>query len=384
MLASSLAKRKIDVIVFEEHADVGLPDHCAGLVNIENFKKIYGVNQKIIKNTIKGTIIRYGDGQFNLSRNKDEALVIDRPLFDRSLAHKASKNGADIKLNQAVKTIIRKDNVLNILTDRGEIFKGAKLVVNAAGVKALLSRNFNLNNVCRNPVPALQYDLSPIRDVVRSHVELYFNNDLTPGFFSWVIPLNEDTARVGLASNEADLKLRLKYFIKKTSFNTKRFEKAKITKIRTGLIITGGPAKKTYGNGQLLIGDAAGQVKPTTGGGIVTGGICAKIADGIISKSVEDNNFSEVSLSRYQLGWKGTLSKEFRYMMYIRNILNSLDNKSLMKFFKIIAGSQIAGVLEDKGDIDFQASAVESTLKRPETLKLLPIITLAFIRYLLL
>ena len=122
-------------------------------------------------------------------------------------------------------------------------------------------------------------------------VEVWFGEETAPGFFAWVIPTYEGQARVGLAARGGDPTRLLARFIKK------RFN-ASYPSPRAGQVLVDGPVSRTSFPGMLLVGDAAGHVKPTTGGGVVLGGLCAIEAGKVASKALESGDISDMTLVR--------------------------------------------------------------------------------------
>ncbi len=382
LLASKLASNNVNVTVFEEHPEIGLPDHCAGLVNCKNLQKFFNPPKKIIKNIVKGAVIRYNHGVIYLSRNIDEAYVIDRPGLDQYLALKAQEKGAAIRVNQKIVGLKRVNGMFKLISATGEAFNEASVIVNAAGVKGLFSKTINpIASKYLNATPAIQYEMYNVKDISKDHVELYFNNDLTPGFFSWIIPLNEETVRVGVGARASSLQDRIQYFIRKIDFNAYRFRNSKLQAVKKGLILTGGPVNKTYWDGGILLGDAAAQVKPTTGGGLILAGLCANIAARILIKAAETRNFSSSFLSKYQASWRSILSAELTYMKYVRYLLDGLDNTHLTMFFEKIKDSNIVEAIISEGDMDFQAKTVKSVMKKPMFIRLIPLTLLGLTKH---
>ncbi|MHA1835930.1 MAG: hypothetical protein ACTSYQ_03260, partial [Candidatus Odinarchaeia archaeon] len=193
LLSSKLAENNFNIITIEEHRRVGQPDHCAGLVS-SKIKKIYKIKQKMLLNKIKGAIVRFGEDSFRLYRKKDEAYVLNRMLFDEYQADYASKKGAEIILGAKITHIKKTNTGFKIYTRPTLKIEKSEIVVNAGGVKGLLK--FNNSEPYSGLRPALQYEKTKIQNIEKDFVELYFNSHLTPGFFSWIIPLDEETARV--------------------------------------------------------------------------------------------------------------------------------------------------------------------------------------------
>ncbi|MHA1754000.1 MAG: geranylgeranyl reductase family protein [Candidatus Odinarchaeia archaeon] len=377
LLSSKLAENNFNIITIEEHRRVGQPDHCAGLVS-SKIKKIYKIKQKMLLNKIKGAIVRFGEDSFRLYRKKDEAYVLNRMLFDEYQADYALKKGAEIILGAKITHIKKTNTGFKIYTRPTLKIEKSEIVVNAGGVKGLLK--FNNSEPYSGLRPALQYEVTKIQNIEKDFVELYFNSHLTPGFFSWIIPLDEETARVGLASSKIGLKTRLDYFIKKLKFNKERFKKSKILKIKPGIVLTGGPVKKLTENNLINIGDAGGIVKPTTGGGLITGGYSALIAFKSITMYYK-NEFEKINyLDEYQRMLNNQLGFEFKIMKFTRMILDNLNNKQLNQLFSEIKNTQILENLMKYGDMDFQSKSLISIFKTKNIYKIIPIIGFGLIR----
>ncbi|MHA1410031.1 MAG: geranylgeranyl reductase family protein [Candidatus Odinarchaeia archaeon] len=373
LIAEKLSKHGIYPIVFEEHKTIGQPDHCAGLVNKHNLEKLYTYPQKVVLNKIKGAIIRFGNNNFTLYRKKNEAVVINRSSFDYEIANNALKKGAVIKYNTRVRSYKYDGNQLKIFLNNTNTPITSSFLVNAAGVQGLLSKKLNKIKSYHGLKYAVQYEVENVKDIEKEFVELYFDNNLTPGFFSWIIPMNESEVRIGLASNDNLGRTRLNWFMGKKNFNKHRFKHAKILRIKAGIVLTGGPIKKTYARRVLFVGDAAGQVKPTTGGGIITGGICAKIAAQVIKQMLMNEN-SSTSESDYQKRWRSILGREFTYMKYARNVLDGITNADLIKLFTFIKEEWIAKGVSSIADMDFQAKSISTLLFNKKIIRLIPII----------
>jgi digeranylgeranylglycerophospholipid reductase len=378
LLGEKLSSQNIPVTIFEENKNIGKPDHCAGLVNIKNINKIYNFSNKVILNKINGAIIRFGNESVELYRNKEEAIVLDRINFDKNIAENARKKGVEIRLERKVVNFKRENSKFNIIFNNSNKDQKSDYIINAAGVKGLLSKNFGCNY--KGLKFALQYEMSNVRDISDNFVELYFNNDLTPGFFSWIIPINGDKVRVGLATTGSNIKSRLDFFINKISFNKDRFKKAQIIHLKPGVVITGGPIYRVYKDNQIAVGDAAGHVKPTTGGGLITGGLCAGVAANIINDMIVHNiNSPNLSL-RFNSEIKNILGKEFTYMSYVRRILDNINNKYLIKLFNFLKEKQIIKKIINFGDMDLQSKFIISLLKDKRIIKLLPVAMKGLIR----
>ena len=129
-----------------------------------------------------------------------------------------------------------------------------------------------------------------------------------------------------------------------------------------------GPIPKTYSNGFLAVGDAASQVKPTTGGGVIFGLTCARTAGEVAYQTVNSNNFSEAFLSRYQYQWKRQVGFDLSAMLWMRKMLNSISDNRTDKIIGLCNRLGIDETLEKFGDLDFQGRSLIPMMKYPGTL----------------
>ena len=355
--AREIARRGVRVRVLEEHGEVGVPCHCAGLLSLKGLQEI-GVPPKtnVIKNTVKGAKFFSPSGlSFTIEKESPIAGVVDREALDKLLAEQAMEAGAEILLKCGVEELKREREFFTLKTNRG--YERGKVVVDAEGVRSALVRQVGLKALDRSiTLQGLQYELS-VEDVDPEYVEVYLSNRIAPGLFAWVIPLSEDQVRVGLASNKGETKPRLESFIRH------RFRNFKVKKRQAGRVITGGPIPQTYADKFMVVGDAAGQVKPTTGGGVILGGVCAAICGQIVAEASESDYSGEI-LEKYERIWRERLGEEFRTMLRARKLANRLSDGIIDKLFKVVIESNLQETLSKIGDMDFQRNVLLVLWKR--------------------
>ncbi len=363
--AREAAKGGVKVVVLEEHEEVGVPCHCAGLLSLRGLGEI-GVpsSADFVQNRIKGAHFFSPSGlSFTVERDKDEACVVDRSPLDKFLARQAADAGAEIRLQSRVQRIRRQKGWVIVEGPWGSVKAG--VVVDAEGVASRLVKERGLTSLASEGVlPALQFELKDV-NVDPAHVEMHVGERLAPSFFAWVIPLSDDRARVGLACRGDDPRQRLGEFIKK------RFDKPTRVSVSSGLVIICGPIPKTFSDNFLVVGDAAGQVKSTTGGGVILGGMCASMAGEVAAEAAKKGDFSSYFLGEYERRWKERLDREFRATCLVRRVLNRLSDKTMDKIFRIVLEKGLQGELSAKGDMDFQASLLSALAKKRDILKLL-------------
>ncbi len=357
LTAYEVASAGFEVVVLEEHKSIGRPSHCAGLVSVKGLRRLgIRVPSKVIINDkiLCATFVSPSGYRFDIGRGETQAYVIDRELFDRYLADLAEKKGVTVLTEHKV-TDVRTSNQgrirVSFKSTRGVIEAEAKCVVIAEGVSCRLSRRLGFA-VPRVRLPAVQHDIEG-GDANIDTVELHFGRRVAPGFFAWVIPLKSDTVRVGVAAYNFPRKRLKKFLIRR--FRGSRF---KILRKMGGRVITSGPVRRCVRGGVIIVGDTAGHVKPTTGGGVILGGICARIAGRTVAGFLEKNATDPRVLLSYDATWRRVLGREFSAMKMVRFLLNALTDKILDNLFKNMEFFHVDALLERYGDMDFQREVI--------------------------
>lgn len=293
-VAGIVVKKGYKVLVLEEHREVGKPVKCAGLVSWRIKELLTDLPRRVIVNKVRyAKIFSYANSCLKLESEKP-MYVIDRQAFDGFLAKTAVDAGAEILTSVRFERFRKRGNFLEVITNKRN-FK-TKILVGTDGANSKVARVAKLRQP-NNLSFALQTTVRG--DFERDCVELWFGKNLTSDFFGWVVPENEETARIGIASRER-VKSKFFKFLKKRINRTKRPDVGGM--IRHGLI------KKSVANNVLLVGDAACQVKPFSGGGLIYGLIGAGYAGIACIRALKEENFSEEFLKEeYEAGWKGKL-----------------------------------------------------------------------------
>lgn len=366
LAAREVARSGIKVSVFEEHSEVGVPSHCAGLISVAGVEKLdLKLDQRVIINRVRGALFHSPGGlTFSVKTDGAKAFVVNREAFDKFLADEAQDAGADIYLNSKVRGLICVGtNVVGVRMRERTV--RSKITIDCEGGDPKLTKEAGLVRP-REILPAAQFEVESEGEFDPDCVEVFLGSRVAPGFFAYVVPLDSSLARIGLASKSGSPRELLKDLLKK------RLRKYAIKRVEGGFIITSGPISRTYANGFIAIGDASGQTKPTTGGGIITGGICARIAGRVSSSAVTRDDCSAKFLKKYQLLWKKKLGREFRVMRLARLILNNLPDKAIDRIFKVIIENDLQRLIEKRGDVDFQSGVLMALAKSPVLLKVMP------------
>ncbi|MFW9924548.1 MAG: geranylgeranyl reductase family protein [Candidatus Thorarchaeota archaeon] len=379
--ASQIAKSKFEVILVDQRKIIGNPDHCAGLLSKTGLRKLglETLPPSIIQNPdIRGAkFFSPLNKTFTVERKNNQAIVVDRTLFDQYLVQNAQDNGAELITERKItKVSFQKNNhqvefEYSSKKTKQQNYMNSSLGIIAEGGRGFLTKQILPHAVSNSSrLSGYQLLIEGIKDLDKNYVELYANNQISPGFFTWIIPISDTSAKVGLASREKMSVSRLQYFLKKYHNNNYRFNNSKVIKKFGGEVIVNGLLRKTHSKGFMIIGDAAGQTKSTTGGGVITGGIAASIAANVAIDFLKENKNNYNILQKYDVEWKKMLKKQFKAMALFRWLLDRISNNGLDIAFQTVIENNLMALIEEKADIDSQADIIFSLLKNPAVIKL--------------
>ncbi len=303
-LAKACSK-SMDVEVVEEHEKIGFPNHCSGLVS-RNIDSISKPPRECIEHRVKGAVLHSPGGRaITLKKHGFAAYVIDRQKFDVSLAERLD---CGLLMGSKLKRIAFGEKSVKLKAGTKNI--DARCVAGADGSNSFVGRVLDATPRARIPGIIAVYK----KPDTSEFVELFFDKHVSDSFL-WKIPRGE-TTEYGVWGAGSRFDALEKFFGIKNHY-------AK----RSGVIPLGPP--KTYFDRALLVGDAAAQCKPWSGGGVVYGMTCADIAAGVLRKA---KDFSESSLKEYELKWKRAIGRQLSAGMFMRRILKKSSNTQIDRF----------------------------------------------------
>jgi len=341
LCAREIASLGHSVLVIEEDFEIGTPEHCGGLVSISGINDLGVVpTRRTLDNKIKSALIVSPSGKsLTLDAEGQKVVVLDRRDFDKQIAHQAQNNGAEIR----VKTSLKEIHDDGVLTTDGEL--KCKIIVDARGVSSLVHRNR------AGILQSAQYEV--YADWIdKERIEVYFDQEKYPGFFAWVIPTQHDIAKVGVAGKGINAAQALDDYL------DQKGRHSIVRKVFAPIWIKG-PIEHFVSGNVVTIGDAAGQSKPTTAGGIYSCGLGGILAGNAISKFLESGK--KMELLEYQKLWSKKFGREFENMILARKFLEKLDNKSIEKLFESVT-PEILDEISKEGTFDFHAVSLAKLL----------------------
>jgi flavin-dependent dehydrogenase len=276
---------------------------------------------------------------FTINSKKQKVIEISRRELDKQIAFQAQKNGTEIK----VRTSFQEITDTGVRTSEEKI--DCKIFVDARGVSSLIHKDRT------GILSSAQYEIYADW-IKKGKVEVIFNQEKYPGFFAWIIPSGEGKGKVGVAGRGIKVSETLEGILK---------EKGKFSTIRKifAPIWIKGPIKKFVEGKTVIIGDAAGQAKPTTAGGIFTSGMGGVYAGQAISEFLKTNKKED--LEQYQKRWMARFGKEFEKQLLARKILERIDNNTINKLFETIT-PEIIKEISEKDDFDFHTGSIVKLL----------------------
>ncbi|MFC1732669.1 geranylgeranyl reductase family protein [candidate division KSB1 bacterium] len=334
-----LSKKGISNTIVEEHSKIGKPEQCTGLIsrNIEGLVNPQWF-KKAILNKVHGAVISCGRESFEVRTKDFKAYVFDRQKFDNALADRANNSGSELLLNHRYvnHSITNKGLKIELNLRQKTNYLQSSILVGADGPSSKVAKNSSLYGnrkflvgkqvVLKTKKPFFQKDM----------VYLFLDKKYSQGFFAWVVPIDENKAKVGVAS------------VTKTSAHLNRFLKDKFD----NFIVQGKHAgmipvyqKIPLQNKErnvFLVGDAALQCKATTGGGIVNGMIAARELSEAIAEGDLDYE-KRIGKVRRNL-WMHSL---------IRKKADGMDDARKKALLKDLSHENVKKVLREKGDMDF-------------------------------
>ena len=372
--AYELASLGHDVAVFEEKSAPGLDVCCTGIISTECFHSLSLGTDVILTKSNSAKFLSPSGRCLRVQTENVQAYVVNRLLLDRALASKAQSQGAQYFFSSPVTDIIPGKDSMQAETlcfGAREIFS-ARAVILANGFRPKLPRKLGLGKI-KSFLVGAQAEIEA-KNV--DELEVHFGQGIAPGSFAWLVPASTNKAYAGLlATSQAKLHLQ--------NFLNNLFCQGRITSREVEIeqkAIPIGTLARSYGDRVLVIGDAAGQVKPTTGGGIYFGHLGAQIAAKVLDEALSSDNLSAGQLSRYQKQWKAKMGKELSRDYWARWAYAKLSDRQIEGIFNILdSGGMTEALLNSSNfSFDWHSRLILTVLRHSSAYPLLKIRHLLF------
>lgn len=342
--ARTAAENGLNVLLIERNAEIGVPVKCGEGVS-RDIEKYVDIDPRWVSTELKG-IINYGpDGtEIRLVVDGSDIVgyVLERRLFDKSLARQAAHAGAEVRVKTQAYGAIKEGGYVKgvYANSTGEDIRiSADVVVGADGVESRVGRWGGIDTRLQlaDVGTCAQFLMCDI-EINRDCYEIFFGEEIGPKGYAWIFPKGEDSANVGVGIGgdvSGDGHRALDYL---KAFVNDKFPDGKILAEMYGAVPLCGPIYETVANGLILVGDAARHVQPFTGGGIIQAMQGGEIAGDVIAKAVREKNVSKRRLMEYEKRWKREFGKVLEVGLKVKNIVLNLSNEDFVKFFQPMAG----------------------------------------------
>ncbi len=354
-------------LLIEEHASVGSPVQCTGLISTAALMECEIGEGNFVLAKMRGAFVYAPNCEELKVEGKDiKAYVIDRKIFDRALVEQSLDAGVDLLLRTRFTGMERGKISVNSNGEKKDIH--ADIVIGADGIQSSVGRAAGLLR-CEKFLSGIQFE-APYDAKDPEFVEIFTGNEIVPGFFAWAVPF-KGFARIGLATTYAPATNYLEKLLKHPVVASRYMGSR--TEIVMGGIPLGAPGK-TATEDVMLVGDAAGQVKPTSGGGIYMGAVCARIAGEVAARASR----KEAKLSEYEKRWRGTIGRELGIGMRIHKSIGKLSDESLNEFIAFLNKPEVREVITEHGDMDRPSILLQQLVSRGDKRLLIKLLGVAF------
>jgi geranylgeranyl reductase family protein len=362
--AESLAKAGFDVAVLEEHPVIGEPVDCTGVIGIEAFET-FDLPRGIVVGSVDAITVHSPGGIPATYRGTDPlAYIVDRAELDRTLAARARGAGATLLLSTQAVDVIRGDRGIEVTCrcPEDETKKvSAKALILAGGPRFAFHERLGLGAssvLWRSAHAELPGNSLP-------HAQVYLGRDVAPGAFGWAVPVKRSGmpyVRIGVNSHS----------------DAPRYLRKLCQEKFPHLMPEGGwlpyrswvvpvlPLSQAYADRVLAVGDAAGQVKPTSGGGIYYGMLSAREAAETVCEAFKSGRFTAQALSTYEKRWRTRLGFDLKVGTLFRRLFARMADGDIDDLFHILHTDGLLARITEKVSFDWHRELIMFLLKHPK------------------
>lgn len=333
-----------DVLLLEEHPEVGSPVFCAEGVSLKCVEDS-GLEAKpplVCHDITETRIIAPDTNYIELVSPKWSEFIINRDFFDRALSEKAVKSGVRLMTNTRAITVTKKgDTVTGVMakSTEAELKISAKVVVGADGHASIVRKTSGLSRWFSDVYTCAQFKIGGL-DLNPQVKEILLGGNIAPGGYAWVFPKSREVANVGLGVRRIHKTSPIEY-LKRYVDSDARFKGAEIQRVTGGICPASGTLSKIVDNGVMVVGDAAGQLMPLTGAGVQSGIEAGRISGEVAAQSVEEGDVSASRLSMYERRFDGEWGERIRNSRWGRELLDRLRDEDLNRLPRVISGEDL-------------------------------------------
>jgi len=347
--AKNAAEKGLDVLLIEKRQQIGDPVRCAEGVGKLTLAAHIKPDRRWISADVKGSRIYSPDGtmvEMNEVMSGDEVgYVLEHKLFDRALAQEAAKAGAEVQVKTRATGLIMEDGFVKgvHIMQHGEMFDvRSSIVIGADGVESKVGRWAGIDTTLKpNDIETCAQFLVIDETIDSDYCKFYLGSETAPAGYIWVFPKGNHMANVGIGILGSQSGDKTRAITLLQAFIAKNMPNSKVIEMVVGGVPVAGPIKQSTTNGLMLVGDAAWQSDPLTGGGIINAMDAGKIAAEVAYEAIQKGDVSEKGLANYEKRWRKTIGKEIGMSLRVKNKFIKLSNDDLNSLAHSLDGVNI-------------------------------------------
>ncbi len=334
--AKTAAEKGLSVLLIEKRQEIGDPVRCAEGVSKVCLKKHIDLDDRWICADVKGSRIFAPDGTMIEMAEEvagaEVGYVLERKLFDRALAYESAKAGVEVFVKTRATGLIIEDGFVRgvRIMHRGEEREvRCKIVIGADGVESKVGRWAGIDTSLKPvDIETCAQFLMSNTGIDQEYCYFYLGNEVAPAGYIWIFPKGNDLANVGIGilGSKSGQKTAVEYL---EDFVADKFPDARVLEVDVGGVPVSGSIDKTIANGLMLVGDAARQSDPITGGGIVNAMEAGEIAGEVAYEAISSGDLSETKLREYEKKWRSTVGLEIDNSLIVKNVFIKFTDKEL-------------------------------------------------------
>jgi digeranylgeranylglycerophospholipid reductase len=364
--ARALASRGHDVVVLEEHARIGVPVHCTGVLGLDAFQEFDLTRNAILSTADSATFVAADGSTVSVDAEKARAVIVDRALFDQALADDSRAAGAELRPGTRVQSIAPGPASVTVRIDGADPIEARACVI-ACGASYRFNRQLGLG-VPRAYLQSAQLE-APLDGP--SGVEVHLGRQVAPGGFGWVVPFRRGGvphARLGIMCESRALarfrafasRIRARHGAASAAVADPRLK-----------ILPLGPVSRTYASRILAVGDAAGLAKPTTGGGIYYSLISGDLAARTLDEALAADDLRDSRLRRYEAQWRERVGPEIRIGLAFRVLASRMTDRAIDAVIELARVDGILPLLRETADFNWHRRSALALLRHAQFRRIL-------------
>jgi len=333
MAAIEISKAGYSVCIFEKDRDIGMPVRCGEAIGYSGLNQFFKPKESWIASKLNGVKLIGPNGiDVDVDFKTETGYILNRRVFDYDLSKIAVEHGSEVFTKSYVKNLLRDGDyvrgvVVDYLGEEKKIY--SKIVIGADGIESRVGRWAGINTLVKmkDMESCMQYSVSNI-DIKQSQMIMYVGSNHAPGGYLWIFPKGKGSANIGIgiSGKYSKNKSAKKYL---DEFVNKEFPNISILTTVCGGVVCAKPQKKPIANGVMLIGDAAHQTNPMTGGGIASGMKGGQIAGQVAAEALSNNDYSIAAFEKYPKKMFKSFGNNHNRFYRIKETINQLADDDL-------------------------------------------------------